>query len=100
METHPTHAQDIEAKRDEISEAWVGLKDQVDLISVFLKNCLKEVLSFCFRLFYIVHFKLRLHQEKENFWILMITSDFSMNSGKLVRESISIWFSIISRISL
>jgi hypothetical protein len=29
METHPTHAQDIEAKRDEISEAWVGLKDQV-----------------------------------------------------------------------
>lgn len=31
METHPTHAQDIEAKRDEISEAWVGLKDQVRL---------------------------------------------------------------------
>jgi hypothetical protein len=29
METHPTHAQDIEAKRDEISEAWGGLKDQV-----------------------------------------------------------------------
>jgi hypothetical protein len=31
METHPTHAQDIEAKRDEISEAWVGLKDQVSV---------------------------------------------------------------------
>lgn len=29
METHPTHAQDIEAKRVEISEAWDGLKDQV-----------------------------------------------------------------------
>ena len=34
METHPTHAQDIEAKRDELSEAWVGLKDQVRYIEL------------------------------------------------------------------
>ena len=36
METHPTHAQDIEAKRDELSEAWDGLKDQVRS----LRHCL------------------------------------------------------------